>query len=70
MTKQLYWTDTYLFSSEATVLECEKDEKTGSIVVVLDSTIFYPQGGKVYWVIQSFQQVVNLVMWELSNKET
>ena len=42
-TRRLYFESTYLFESPATILEQAEDEK-GSYVV-LDQTIFYPQGG-------------------------
>ncbi|MDR2781208.1 MAG: alanyl-tRNA editing protein [Holosporaceae bacterium] len=44
MTNQLYLKDTYLFESGAKILECKKDEKDVPYVL-LDQTIFYPQGG-------------------------
>lgn len=49
-TVQHYWTDTYLFQSEAKVIAIESGEKGGT-VLTLDSTIFYPQGGhsRIQW---------------------
>lgn len=41
MTKLLYQDDTYLFKTEATLLSVIEDRR----MVVLDRTIFYPQGG-------------------------
>lgn len=43
MTKQLYLTDTYLFDFEASINEKKQDD-TGHYIL-LDQTIFYPQGG-------------------------
>jgi alanyl-tRNA synthetase len=42
-TKQMYFDDTYLFSSQAEIIDCGKDEN--GPYLVLDSTIFYPKGG-------------------------
>lgn len=42
-TKLLYLEDTYLFTADATFLEVREHEK--GVAVVLDKTIFYPQGG-------------------------
>jgi len=42
-TDLLYLEDTYLFKGEATFLETRENEK--GLAVVLDKTIFYPQGG-------------------------
>jgi alanyl-tRNA synthetase len=44
MTNQLYLEDTYLFESDAQIIEYKKDER-GMPYVLLDQTIFYPQGG-------------------------
>ncbi len=43
MTKLLYLDNTYLFESEATFLETKENENRKAII--LDQTIFYPQGG-------------------------
>jgi Ser-tRNA(Ala) deacylase AlaX len=43
-TQQLYWNDTYAFESESKVVRVE-DTGNGGFSVILDSTIFYPQGG-------------------------
>jgi Ser-tRNA(Ala) deacylase AlaX len=43
MTKLEYLDDTYQFQSEAKVIEIKTTEK--GIAVILDKTIFYPQGG-------------------------
>lgn len=43
MTKKLYLDNTYLFESNALILFCNQDEKGN--YVILDQTIFYPQGG-------------------------
>ena len=42
-TKALYLADTYLFQSSAKVEGIEQDEQ--GLAVILDQTIFYPQGG-------------------------
>ena len=44
-TDALYQTDTYLFTSEATVLAVLPLESSSGWYVVLDSTCFHPQGG-------------------------
>ena len=44
MTHLLYLDDTYLFKSTATVLEI-KTLEDGRTAVILNQTIFYPQGG-------------------------
>ncbi|MDR1031871.1 MAG: alanyl-tRNA editing protein [Holosporales bacterium] len=44
MTNQLYLKDTYLFESNACIVEYKKDEE-GVSYILLDQTIFYPQGG-------------------------
>lgn len=43
MTEKIYYNDSYLKTCEATVLE--EIEQDGKILVVLDRTIFYPEGG-------------------------
>ncbi|MDD3302906.1 MAG: alanine--tRNA ligase-related protein [Candidatus Gracilibacteria bacterium] len=43
MTKLTYLNDTYLFESNATFIETRETEKGKA--VILDETIFYPQGG-------------------------
>lgn len=42
-TRKLYWSDTYLFKSTATLISIESDS-TG-FHFIFDTTIFYPQGG-------------------------
>jgi len=44
MTDQLYLQNTYLFEADARIVECKKDEKSASYIL-LGRTIFYPQGG-------------------------
>jgi alanyl-tRNA synthetase len=44
MTDQLYLQDTYLFEFDAHIIESKKDEN-GASYILLDRTIFYPQGG-------------------------
>jgi alanyl-tRNA synthetase len=44
MTYQLYLKNTYLFESNAQVVTCKKDERDMPYIL-LDQTIFYPQGG-------------------------
>jgi Ser-tRNA(Ala) deacylase AlaX len=43
MTNLLYLNDTYLFETEAKFIELRENEK--GTAVILDQTIFYPQGG-------------------------
>lgn len=43
MTTLKYLSDTYLFESDATFIEIREHEK--GLAVILDETIFYPQGG-------------------------
>ncbi len=43
MTKLLYLADTYIFEGTAKILSIESIE--GKTVIILDQTIFYPQGG-------------------------
>ena len=43
MTKLNYLDDTYLLESKATFIEIKENEKGKA--VILDETIFYPQGG-------------------------
>jgi alanyl-tRNA synthetase len=43
MTKKIYLEDTYQFYCEAFIQEAGKDEK--GLFIILDQTIFYPQGG-------------------------
>jgi len=43
-TEALYWQDTYLFEADATVISVHDSEKDMK-AVILDRTIFYPQGG-------------------------
>ena len=42
MTGLIYWTDTYLFEDTASVLEISENESW--TYIILDRTIFYPQG--------------------------
>jgi Ser-tRNA(Ala) deacylase AlaX len=44
MTDQLYLKDTYLFELDARIIDHKKDEREMSYIL-LDQTIFYPQGG-------------------------
>lgn len=44
-TLKLYDTDAYQTAFDATVLSCEKDEKSGLFSVVLDQTLFFPEEG-------------------------
>jgi alanyl-tRNA synthetase len=44
MTDQLYLNDTYLFESDARIIDHKKDERDMPYIL-LDQTIFYPQGG-------------------------
>ena len=43
MTEKLYYQDSHLFTFEAAVLDCRKEKKGYS--VVLDRTVFFPEGG-------------------------
>lgn len=43
MTTLLYLEDSYLLYTKASVLKTGKDDK--GLFIVLDQTIFYPQGG-------------------------
>lgn len=43
MTKRLYYEDAYLTEFEAEVVSCRETE--GGCIVVLDQTVFYPEGG-------------------------
>jgi hypothetical protein len=45
-TVPLYWQDTYLFEEDASVLDVSVPDTKGLITIILDKTIFYPQGGK------------------------
>ena len=55
MTKKLYFSDSYLFSAQSRFLRIfpatdqRKDGATHG--VVLESTIFHPQGGGVSWMV-------------------
>ncbi|MCR4607930.1 MAG: hypothetical protein K5771_09415 [Oscillospiraceae bacterium] len=44
MTEKLYYTDSHLFSFNATVLKCEKSSED-KYLTVLDRTAFFPEGG-------------------------
>lgn len=43
MTKLIYLDDTYLFEKEAVIVEIKENERGKA--VILNETIFYPQGG-------------------------
>ncbi len=43
-TRLLYMNDTYRFEERATVLEIKHDEEK-KVIIILDQTIFHPQGG-------------------------
>ena len=43
-TRLIYFDDSYLFESKATILEM-RDREEGMKSIILDKTIFYPQGG-------------------------
>ncbi len=43
MTEKLYYKDSHLFTFEAAVLDCREEKKGYS--VVLDKTVFFPEGG-------------------------
>lgn len=43
MTEKLYYTDSYIRSFEATVLECREEKK--GYALLLDKTAFFPEGG-------------------------
>ncbi len=45
MTKQLYHTNSYLTECTATVTDVNKDEAGRAVFIILDQTIFYPNGG-------------------------
>lgn len=44
MTEKLYYSDSHLFTFNASVLKCERTEED-SYIVVLDRTAFFPEGG-------------------------
>ncbi|MCI8659738.1 MAG: hypothetical protein HFG54_05780 [Lachnospiraceae bacterium] len=48
MTEKLYYQDSHLKEFTAQVISCEWDEKQGSYGVVLDRTVFFPEGGGQY----------------------
>lgn len=48
MTEKLYYHDSHKDSCHATVLSCEWNEKKKCFEVVLDQTIFFPEGGGQY----------------------
>ncbi len=48
MTQRLYYEDSYQQDFDATVVSCERDEKSGLYGVVLDRTAFFPEGGGQY----------------------
>ena len=48
MTKKLYYEDSHQDSCHATVLSCEWNEKKQCYEVVLDQTVFFPEGGGQY----------------------
>ena len=45
MTKKLYYEDSHQDSCHATVLSCEWNEKKQCYEVVLNQTVFFPEGG-------------------------
>ncbi len=48
MTKKLYYENSHQDSCRATVLSCEWNEKKQCYEVVLDQTVFFPEGGGQY----------------------
>ena len=48
MTEKLFYEDGYLKEFRGTVLSCTKDQKEGQYKVVLDRSIFFPEGGGQY----------------------
>ena len=48
MTKKLYYEDSHQDSCHATVLSCTWNEKKQCYEVVLDQTVFFPEGGGQY----------------------
>ena len=44
-TIKIYDTDSHLTTCEATVLHCEFQEAIGSYAIILDRTVFFPEGG-------------------------
>ncbi len=48
MTKKLYYEDSHQDSCHAMVLSCEWNEKKKCFEIVLDQTIFFPEGGGQY----------------------
>lgn len=48
MTDKLYYHDSHQDSCHATVLSCEWDEKKQCFRVILDQTVFFPEGGGQY----------------------
>jgi hypothetical protein len=49
MTTPVYWTNTHLFEEKSRVVDIlpnETNDPAVALIVVLESTIFYPQGGK------------------------
>lgn len=48
MTKKLYYADSHQDSCHATVLSCTWNEKKQCYEVVLDQTVFFPEGGGQY----------------------
>ena len=48
MTKKLYYEDSHQDSCHATVLSCTWNEKKQCYEVVLNQTVFFPEGGGQY----------------------
>ena len=48
MTKKLYYADSHQDSCHATVLSCTWNEKKQCYEVVLNQTVFFPEGGGQY----------------------
>lgn len=45
MTELLYYSTPIITECGATVLSCEKDERSGAYKIILDRTMIYPEGG-------------------------
>ena len=45
MTELLYYSIPIITECGATVLSCEKDERSGAYKIILDRTMIYPEGG-------------------------
>lgn len=48
MTQKLYYEDSHLKEFTAQVMDCRWDEKKGCYGIVLDRTVFFPEGGGQY----------------------